>query len=170
MDPYGGPAALGGVMTGLMLASWMLGRWQSRLGDARLRAVRETLAEPPEVPAATRPCEAAARAERRDAVDAFAALGELHADVSAYRAVQQILSDSALRATMQVGWTASGEGEVCRFIGVSGAPTCPAARSSADPLRACAACNGAPMAPMQGPEPVPLLAQPSAEPVVFTRV
>jgi hypothetical protein len=170
MDPYGGPAALGGVVTGLMLVSWMLGRWQSGPSAARLRAVPEALAEPPEAPAATRACEAAARAERRDAVDSFAALGELHADVSAYRAAQQILSDSALRATMRVGWTASGEGEMCRFVGVSGAPTCPGARSSAGPARACAACNAAPIAPVPEPDRVLPLAQPSAEPVVFTRV
>jgi hypothetical protein len=171
MDPYGGPAALGGVMTGLMLASWMFGRWQSRPGDPPARAVQENVPESSDSLHAGRPCENAAGAERH-VVNAFTALGELHADISAYRQAQQILSDNALRATMQVGWTAPGEDDLCRLIGGSGTPTCPAARLSADPLCPCAACRSASPLPVQTAVPcaVPNLAQPSAEPFGLTLV
>lgn len=169
MNLYGDPAALGGVVTGLMLASWMLGRWQGRPGGARASVADEALRETGEAPSGARLCETAARAERRAAADAFAGLGELHADVSAYRQSQQILSDTALQATMKVGWTASGEGELCRFVGVSGERTCPAGQVSADDAPcACSADNAVPGADL--PTPPAAAIQPTAEPVVFTRV
>lgn len=38
MDHFGGPAVLGGVITGLMLWAWALGRWQGSFPAAPARA------------------------------------------------------------------------------------------------------------------------------------
>lgn len=163
MEPYGGPAALGGMISGLMLGAWMLGRWQRVPGGSALHTARplpdRAIGTDGEA-ASDRLCQKAARDERRAAFADDLALVELHADITAYRAAQQVLSDAEVRS-MPIGWTASGEGESCRYIGVSGRPTCPVV-ARADAACGCGSC----------PADLPrkLRVQPSAVPVVLTRV
>lgn len=163
MEPYGGPAALGGMIGGLMLGAWMLGRWQGVAGGGALHtagALPDRGIGTDGEAASDRLCQQAAHDERRAAFADEFALAELHADITAYRAAQQVLSDAEV-CSMPIGWSASGEGETCRYIGVSGQPTCPVV------LRVDADCGcGSCPADLRRE----LRVQPSAVPAVLTRV
>lgn len=161
MEPFGGAAALGGVITGLMLASWMLGRRQSRLSQSEMAPVPKVTSTPPDEAPASRSFQQPALAERRDTIEGFASVGELHAAVSAYRAAQQVLTTGASTVSITVGWSATGERESCRNMGVGGEPICPSAAVT-DPV-----CDGT---GPRLPRPLPAVLQPSAEPAAFTRV
>ena len=150
------PAALGGLAGLIAVASWALGRIHgSRAGPARPdRAVMPADVPSPQIgavssralgsgtaPAATSPCQQRAQEERRALLSRPVALAELHAEVSAIRRDERILErapDSQepiiLRSSIQ------GGAVVCRYIGLSGRPTCPAATRSACPDRQ--ACGG----------------------------
>ncbi|MFO6446444.1 hypothetical protein ACLBKU_04800 [Erythrobacter sp. NE805] len=174
MEWFGGPAALGGVITGLMLAAWMLGRWQSGLAPPPAR--RETLAD--DVPSS----EALSRAlagqqsdaadaetsrplasdERRSALAGGASLGELHEQVSAYRRAEQVLADADVEG-LQLYWAGPGACEPAprAAIGVRHAA---AMRHPGGADCACGTCTAD--CPRAGP---PRADQPSLA-VPFTRV
>lgn len=174
MEQFGGPAALGGVVTGLMLGAWMFGRWQSLVGTGEgsngaapeatpLRPLAEQACGERTADAAARQCQVAARAERRVVLENAVAIAQLHEDVSAYRRAQQVLSDAGFRH-LPVGWSSSRADQACRYLGVSGEPTCPMP-ASATMLCTCGTCS----TPRKGGVEA-IVVQPSAEPVAFTRV
>lgn len=130
-----GPAALGGIIMCVALMGWMLGRWQggtiSSPQDHRDGAAPITGAAPRPgrflrssdgmAPATPRP--PANPAKRRGAMVAANSLGALHAEVSAYRRAEQVLSDFA---TDQINLLpASGSDETpCHSFGRTGQPAC----------------------------------------------
>lgn len=153
MDLFASPAVLGGIMICVALAAWTVGRWQGGLAPSA-RDRREARAAPalpalvheaPDLrrggqPDAT-PCQHAAQAERRGALEAAASLGDLHAEVSAYRRAQQVLSGME-REQLDLVLVAAGGGRECRYIGISGQPTCPI-HDSARPGAVCGSgCAG----------------------------
>jgi hypothetical protein len=127
MDIAGGPAALGGIMMGVALAAWSLGRWQGGLvscdnrsaaaGEIERVAAGNLELHPPF--AVATPCQTAARMERNVAMATALSLGDMHAEISAYRRAEQVLAgltSDPLRLT---------EGRTgCRYLGVIGEPTC----------------------------------------------
>ncbi|MCZ8371028.1 MAG: hypothetical protein O9293_13900 [Porphyrobacter sp.] len=133
MDIAGGPAAFGGMMMSLALAAWSLGRWQGGLvtGEdcdaAAPGAVKEASAagsagfHPSSVPAT--PCQDAARAERSVALASATSLGEIHAEISAYRRAERVLSDLKDDPLSLTGKRHAGQAG-CRYIGIVGTPTC----------------------------------------------
>lgn len=168
MDNFGGPAVLGGIITGLMLWAWALGRLQSGFAvvpsgaagaEALLPDAEGSVAAMPEP---VQPCQQAARDERRHALAASASLGQLHAEVSAYRRAVQVLSH--LEADEMVFHSPPArEGAACRYVGISGKPTCPTA-AAVHTYHACGACL------IQLPDLAIRLDQPSVEASAFTRM
>lgn len=138
MDFAGGPAALGGIIMFSALAAWSLGRWQGGLappaaaplselpgsGEAGSAPQPESLSDP--APAL---CQNAARAELRVALAAAPSLHEVHAEITAYRNAEQVLSRSDETMLRLVPLTRANEAG-CRFIGLTGEPTCCAPRAA----------------------------------------
>lgn len=89
MDVSAGPAALGGIMLGVALGAWTLGRWQGGLVVVEDASVPTPGAA---TPAVTTPCRNAVRAECAAAPLAEDSLGEMHAEISAYRRAEQVLA------------------------------------------------------------------------------
>jgi hypothetical protein len=95
MDWSAGPAALGGIMMCVALGGWSLGRWQALpatadepRGDPGERAEADVPA-----PALAEACRHTARAERRLVLGTADRLGELHAEISAYRRAEAVLTE-----------------------------------------------------------------------------
>ncbi|WP_156443417.1 hypothetical protein [Erythrobacter sp. CCH5-A1] len=89
-----GPAALGGLLISVAMGGWTLGRWQggfAALDDARAPAGRDT-AEAGALSAL--PGIDVARTRRAAALAAADSLGELHAEISAYRRAEQVFASS----------------------------------------------------------------------------
>ncbi|RNJ62597.1 MAG: hypothetical protein EDM03_14375 [Porphyrobacter sp. IPPAS B-1204] len=134
MDFFGGPAVLGGIIMCVALGAWMLGRWQGGLTPAADQASGAVAlmagAQPdrcdhaPDSAAPATPCQQAAQAERRGALEAAPSLGDLHAEVSAYRRAQQVLTSMG-REQLDLVLVPVQAGHDCRYLGVSGQPTCP---------------------------------------------
>lgn len=176
MDLAAGPAALGGIILWVSLAMWALGR-SSGTGDGPgASSVRGNAAadgagavaegDPFTTPVqpTDSPRQDAARAERHVALAAANSLGELHAEISAYRRAEQVLAqldDDVLRLRALV----ENVRAECRYLGLMGDPTC----AMAEPARAACACgtrcsNAAPL-----PVAVARAVQPSTV-SVLTRV
>ncbi len=143
MIVLGSTAVLGGAMLLVTLCAWALGRWQGGLarsagagagaedfGPGALQARAEAQAEAEAAPdpaappaAAASPCQSAARDERRAALAAAHSLGALHAEIVDYRRSEQVfarLDGEALRLDpLPRQGTAP-----CRFLGLTGQPTC----------------------------------------------
>ena len=153
---------LGGVITGLMLWAWALGRWQGGIAAAPAGApgvdslLREPHAPVGAAPDAVRQCQQAARNDRRVPLEGGAWLWQIHEDVSAYRSAAKVLSYLKTEE-MALGWsTVGGEGAMSRFLGNNGKPTFPVASLVNAPC-GCRACTlGTPGLAMR-------LDQPSAE-------
>ncbi|MDC8755530.1 hypothetical protein OIK40_12845 [Erythrobacter sp. sf7] len=158
------PAALGGLAGLIAVASWALGRIHgSRAGPAR----PDRAGMPADVPsaevgavssrahggsnarAATSPCQQRAQEERRALLSRPVALAELHAEVTAIRRDERILERAPdSREPIILRSSVEGGAAVCRYIGLSGRPTCPAATRSACPDRqACGGMAAEPMMP-----------------------
>jgi len=128
-----GPAVLGGIMMSLAIGSWSLGRWQSGLGVPDVPAPGPAPADgeagdapiqsAPLRTAGSAPCQDAARAERRKALAVADSLGELHAEISAYRRAQKVLAGPDLDALRLQPLRAELRSQ-CRYLGVMGEPTC----------------------------------------------
>ena len=130
-----GPAVLGAIVISVALGAWSVGRWQGGLavtgeaGEALMQ--RASLGS-----ACAAPCQDAARAERRTALPAADSLGELHAEISAYRRAQRVLAGpdgDGLRLAPHFEDVRSE----CRYLGVMGEPTC----GVAEPARTACACG-----------------------------
>lgn len=144
----GGPAALGGIMLCVALGAWTLGRWQGGLAapeepalPARGEAGEARMQSAPQRPGAA-PCQDAAKAERCTALAGADSLGELHAEISAYRRAQQVLAGPecdglGLRPPVEAA------GNPCRYLGLMGEPTC----GISETARAACACGTPPRQP-----------------------
>lgn len=169
MEQLGGLAVLGGVITGLMLWSWALGRWQGGFAAAPtgVPSANLVLREPHSPigagPDAVRQCQQAARHDRHVLIESGAWLGQIHADVSAYRRAAQVFLHLEAEE-MALGWsTVGGESTLCRDLGNSGKPIYPMAILVSAPC-ACRACT------VGTPDIAIRLDQPSAEAWDFARV
>jgi len=159
-----GPAALGGMMMSVALGAWSLGRWQGSFAvpeDAGPRDTRLRDAGAPDRPGAVaEPGPQAARAERRSALAVADSLGELHAEISAYRRAEQVLAGPDGEG-LHLRLHREDARNECRYLGVMGAPTC----EVAEPVRAACACGTrcgkADPLPAAAPAPLPRLRQPS---------
>lgn len=169
MNVLGSPAELGGAITGLMLWAWALGRWQAGFvaAPAGASGVDSLLGEPHApvgaAPDAVRQCQQAARNDRRMPLKGGAWLGQIHADVSAYRRAAQVLSHLEAEEMAHSWSTVGGDGAMSRFLGNSGKPTFPVASLVNAPC-ACRACT------VGTPDFAIRLDQPSAEAWAFARV
>jgi hypothetical protein len=184
MDISQSPAVLGGIMLWAALGAWALGRWQGGLvastegtaapaspsargGEALVAGACGTpdsaLSAPRAAPEPV-PCQNAARDERRVALDGAPCLGELHREITAYRRAEQVLArldDTVLRLD-PLPQTPARE---CRFIGLTGEPTC----GVAGPVRV--ACAGGSPCGKAVPAPIAAWAvQPSPVVPGLTRV
>lgn len=147
MDLPGGPAVLGAIIMCVALGAWMLGRWQGSAMSAgkAIDAGREALSEPQDPAlsplahhAPSIPCQQAARDERRGAFEPDVSLGDLHAEVSAYRRAQQVLAGIAGEA-FEFPALRGGDRPDCRYLGLTGHPTC---AMPASVRQACAVGTG----------------------------
>lgn len=173
MDYLGSPAELGGVITGLMLWAWALGRWQRGFAAAPAPApaaapgvdsyLREPYTPLGAAPDAAGQCQQAAHNDRLVSLKVGAWLGQIHADVSAYRRAAQVLTDLEAEE-IALGWsTIRDEGAMSRYLVKSEKLTFPKARSVKAPC-ACSACN------VGMPDLAIWFDQPSEGARVFTRV
>lgn len=127
------PAGLGAIMVSVAIGSWSLGRWQSGIAASEdvIPAPASAGGEAGEAPmprAALRAtgamsCQDAARAERQTALAAADSLGELHADISAYRRAEKVLASPDGEELRRRSLLADARSE-CRFLGLMGEPTC----------------------------------------------
>ena len=159
------PAALGGLAGLIAVASWAIGRAHGPLAGkeppdrgastalppAEGSAVERSLAAvPPRAAVAPAPCQQRALEERRAALARPFALAELHAEASAIRRNERILGHVPCEDALIV-LTGAAPGTGCRFIGLSGQPTCPGTTRLACPdSGACQAQD----APLALPDPV----------------
>ena len=167
MDLPGGPAVLGTIIMCVAWGAWLLGRWQGSAESAgkAIDAGCEAHSEPhdpalaPPVHCAPPiPCQQAARDERRGALVPEISLGDLHAEVSAYRRAQQVFAGMA-GDPFELHALRSGNRPDCRYLGLTGHPTC---GMPASVRRACAVGTGC----NKSAEQPAMVVQPSA----FTRV
>ena len=163
------PAVLGGIMMSVAIGSWSLGRWQSdgAVSDDAAPAAAPDGGEAGEAmmtrtlprAAGEAPCQDAARAERRTALAVADSLGELHAEVSAYRRAQRVLAGLDGDALRLRSHQADARSE-CRYLGLMGEPTCGAAPPARGACRSGTRCSMAdPLPP--GPARPERLRQPS---------
>jgi hypothetical protein len=167
-----GPAVLAAIMMSVALGAWSLGRWQGGLvaSDDAAPSAAPGGGEPGETPmqraAAVVPCQEAAQAERRNALAGADSLGELHAEISAYRRTQKVLA--GLEGEGLAIHRADARSE-CRYLGLVGEPTCGIAASARMECRLGTRCSKAdPLPP--GPARHERLRQPSPAASGFTRV
>lgn len=153
------PAALGGLAGLIAVAGWAIGHTHGTLARRGLRegvaaaatdrhgrlanAASADDGPPVAPPLAATPCQQRALEERRVALSGPFVLAELHAEVSAIRRDERVLClapdnhEPALLPRFDAGGS-------CRFIGLSGQPTCPAAtRASCPDGAGCQATSAA---------------------------
>jgi len=149
------PAALGGIAGLIALASWAIGRMhgtrarqtgldrgepgEASVAVGAMAAASAMAAErscvppaPSPTPAPASPCQQRAFEERRDLLAHPVALAELHAEASAIRRDERILDRTPDHVDMLV-LSRAGLGTACRYLGLSGQPTCPGATPMACP-------------------------------------
>lgn len=141
------PAALAGLAGFIAVAGWAAGWAAGRMQAGRLRSapqpdapkvLTEAAHAPAPGPAPQHPpsgaaCQQRALEERRELLSRPVSLADLHAEVSAIRRDERILQRGmqadALLMTARADFAAN-----CRFLGLSGRPTCPAS--------SCDGCQG----------------------------
>lgn len=153
-----GPAALGGIMMSVALGAWSLGRWQGGLAasDDAAPAVPSAsgaggegpVADAPRHDTGTASCRDAAQAGRRSALAVADSLGELHAEISAYRRAEQVLAGPEAGG-LRLRLYSADERSTCRHLGLMGEPTC----GVAGPART--ACAGGTRCSTADPLPAP---------------
>lgn len=162
MDWIAGPAVLGGIIMSVALGSWALGRWQRDFvasqdsgagepacaGTAPPDVVASDIAAPvmrmpaQSLPTPSRPVPSSqhtAPAARRSQ-DQVAALGELHAEISAYRRTEQVLATLDSDPLRLTAFPQSQRTD-CRYLGLIGEPTC-AMIFDARPASGCTSGSG----------------------------
>jgi hypothetical protein len=163
MDLSAGPAVLGGTMMCVALASWALGRWQGGVvmpdeSGADQPGEGSPASRSPATPRASMAPAATGQHADRDkghAALAGASLGELHAEISAYRQAEQVLSqfDGALLDQFDEQREQRAR---CRYLNAMGEPTCAISGMLREVCASDSGCGKASVMPL----PVPA-AQPS---------
>lgn len=126
-----GPAVLGGVMMGVALVAWSLGRWQGGLGtgedrdtlsagDAGRSAMPPVLLAPSPASVDDRD---STRSARNVPIEAGISLGDMHAEISAYRRAEQVLAGMTLDPLQLIAEQRDGDSEGQNF-GMLGEPAC----------------------------------------------
>lgn len=129
MDHFvAGPAALGGILISLALCTWTLARWPGgrAVCDEGTPAVMPAAGEAGEAPVratGAAACQNALRIERHAALAAADSLGELHAEISAYRHAQRVLDGPDGEVLRLIPHFENVRSQ-CRHFGVIGEPTC----------------------------------------------
>ncbi|WDA42552.1 hypothetical protein [Erythrobacter sp. BLCC-B19] len=130
------PAMLGGIIVGVAMLAWTLGRWHSGVAasDAAARpAPKVEPSRPVPAPDSAAPeaargvvvmCQQAARDERRIAAATARSLGEMHEEIAAYRRQERVLA-AALSDGLLVELLPARARHECRYLGLIGQPTCP---------------------------------------------
>ena len=124
-----GPAVLGGIMLSVALAAWTLGRWQGGL-----ELPDDHAAHPPGAPEESRamsapplperaPHDGPARSESRTALAAADSLSQLHAEITAYRRAEQVLTGPEVEGLRLRPLPGDARSE-CRYLGLIGEPVC----------------------------------------------
>lgn len=125
MDLSGGPAALSGIMMGVALGAWSMGRWQAlkTVGDNPSGRAGETAAAGGAALPPVEPCQHAAWTERRLALASDDRLGELHVEIIEYRRAERVLAEIDSDAVLlRPAWEEGARH--CRYLGIVGEPTC----------------------------------------------
>jgi hypothetical protein len=156
MDLLGGPAALGGIIACIALVAWALGRWHGSAlaanpanGPAHCPAptgqhppFEWRMPDPAEAGSAV-PCQHSQRAGREIWFEKAFSVGELHAEVSAYRRQQRVFAAGAgdalplapLPAGARQEWRDLGLiGQTSGAMTSAALPACGAVRTAAAPL------------------------------------
>lgn len=131
MDLWYGPAALGGIMMCVALSAWALGRWQGTFavpddGAGRLPVDAGTAApslRSTKTENLTTPCQTEAFAARSAVLAVADSLGELHAEISAYRRAEQVFANTQ-PDELVLRHRSDDTGRACRHIGLTGKPIC----------------------------------------------
>ncbi|MCL9998234.1 MAG: hypothetical protein NBV68_02535 [Erythrobacter sp.] len=174
-----GPALLGAIVISVALGAWSLGRWQGGLAltDDAAPAALPTGGEAEEAhvqcaaprgTAGAAPCQNAARTERRTALAAADSLGELHAEITAYRRAQKVFAGPDGQGLCLQPHFEDVRSE-CRYLGLMGEPTCGVAEQARTACACGTRCAHAdPLPPATARREV--LRQPSPAASVLTRV
>ncbi len=141
------PAALGGLAGLIALAGWAVGRMQGGLPEpdappTGLSPGAERTPVPPigEPACAPEPvCRQRAFAERRALHAAPVSLADLHEEAAAIRRYARIFEQDAAGGALFALARSHDAGD-CRYLGISGQPTCPVSR-------ACVSCGAAQLSP-----------------------
>jgi hypothetical protein len=161
------PAALGGLAGLIAVASWAIGRGQGPFArpvpqdpatvpapEPVMDAMPEAGSQPPSPsPVEPSPCQQRALEERRAALARPFVLAELRAEVSAIRRDERIFADPPELQSL-VALPRVEAAESCRFIGLSGQPTCPDATGAACPDAARCRAAASMIAPRAIPGPL----------------
>ncbi len=142
--------------------------WRARGCSPRTRTGPHALPLAALPAAAAAPCQHAARAERRRALAVADSLGELHAEISAYRRAQKVLAGpdgDALRLRPHFADVRSE----CRYLGLMGEPTCSLAAHARSDCATGLRCSRADPLPQGSPRPE-RMRQPSPAASGLTRV
>jgi hypothetical protein len=170
MDFLADPAVLGGVVMGAVLSGWLMGRRhgaaalgdQAGLPEPEARFEARATSHDGDMADVTA-CQHAARAERRQVIEAARSLGELHEEVSAYRRREQVLA-SALSDGLLVELLPAAARDECRYLGLIGQPTCPLPGTGHETCASREGCTAAAASRWA------LAAHPSPEASALTRV
>jgi len=134
------PAALGGLAGLIALAGWALGRMQGGLPEPDApppglspgaeRAPIPTIGEPASAPEPV--CWQRAFAERHALYAAPVSLADLHAEAAAIRRDARIFEQDSVSGALFALARSHDAGD-CRYLGISGQPTCPNYRPNRHP-------------------------------------
>jgi hypothetical protein len=177
------PAALAGLAGLIAVTSWAIGRIQASSAAPwrRTMAWGATPSEPPQLtkpPSAPRKtgaallpaaCQQRALEERRAVLAHPFVLAEIHAEACAIRRSERILCPGPGHDPLLAEWRGD-IGRACRFMGLSGQPTCPVVTRSRCIL---GHDHPSPQRPGLGTAPCPVASadvQPLADGSSFTRV
>ena len=169
MDILADPAALAGIIGAAMLSGWLMGRRHGLCANEGEALVAVSEPDAPSAPpptqalAAVTACQHAARAERRQLMEAVRSLGDLHDEVTAYRRQEQVLV-SALNDGLLLAVMPDPGRHECRYFRLIGQPTCPLPGTGHETCASREGCTAAAASRRAQ------AAQPSAEASVLTRV
>lgn len=173
MDILADPAVLGSIVGGALLSGWLIGRRHGvhAVGgevpvpapEPAAQPLAQHIDAPGENLAGVTACQHAARAERRQVIEAARSLGDLHAEVTAYRQREQVLASALSDGLLVAVMPDTGRHE-CRYLGLIGQPTCPLPGTGHE---VCASREGCAAAAASRRATA---AQPSAEASALTRV
>ena len=169
MDHFANPATLAGLIMCVAIAAWAVGRWQALVagqgGDPALTGPtitpRTDATATQSLPAL---CQQDASGEGLRALEGGLSLGELHAEVTAFRQRERVLA-TIPPESLRFDRPSVRRDQACR-IGLTGMPICPVPGAAQGACREY--CGDRRMA--DPPRPKASASQPAPEPSSFTRV